>query len=73
MTLWEIKENYLSALENLTVNEDGEIENIEELEQVEGDFKEKAEALALFIQSELAMAESFTERLRFFSCVAIQN
>ncbi len=59
MTLYEIKDNYLNALNNMQVDEEtGEIINIEELEQVEGDFRDKVEAVACYIKDIEAQAKA---------------
>ena len=58
MTLYEIKEEYLNALNNLEVNEDGEITNLDVITQIEGEFKDKAEAVACYIKSLEADAEA---------------
>lgn len=61
MTLYEIKENYLNALNSLEVNEDGEITNLDVIEQAEGEFRDKAEAVACFIKSLDAEAKALKE------------
>lgn len=63
MTLYEIKDNYLNALENLEVNEDGEITNLDVIEQAEGEFKDKAEAVACYIKSLEADAKALKEEI----------
>ena len=69
MTLYEIKDIYLNALDNLEVNEDGEITNLDVIEKAEGEFKDKAEAVACYIKTLeaeakalKAEAETLTER-----------
>ncbi len=63
MTLYEIKEQYLNALNNLEVDEDGEITNIDVIDKAEGDFKDKAEAVACYIKSLDAEAKALKEEI----------
>lgn len=63
MTLYEIKEQYLNALNNLEVDEDGEITNIDVIDKTEGDFKDKAEAVACYIKSLDAEAKALKEEI----------
>ena len=58
MTLYEISEQYRQLLENIEIDENGEMLNIEELEEAEGQLKEKLEATALYVKELKAMAES---------------
>ena len=51
MTLYEIKSEYLAALDNIEVDEDGVIVNADELETLAGQFDEKAEAVGLYIKN----------------------
>jgi hypothetical protein len=51
MNLYEITKEYLDALDNIEVNEDGEILNADEIEAKEGEFDNKAEAVALYIKN----------------------
>jgi len=60
-TLYEISTEYANVLNNLEINEDGEIENIEELEKVQGEFKDKAEAVALYIKNLNSDADAIKE------------
>lgn len=66
-SLYEIKEEYLKALESIEVNEDGEIVNYEEIESLSGAFDDKAEAVACFILNEESMAESIKAREKEFA------
>ncbi|HHX72170.1 MAG TPA: siphovirus Gp157 family protein [Clostridiales bacterium] len=51
-SLYEITQDYLSALDGLQVDEEtGEILNIETLEEVSADFEKKAEAVACYIKN----------------------
>ena len=63
MTLYEIKEQYLNVLNNLEVDEDGEITNIDVIDKAEGDFKDKAEAVACYIKSLDAEAKALKEEI----------
>lgn len=67
MTLYEIKEQYLNALNNLEVDEDGEITNIDVIDKAEGDFKDKAEAVACYIKSLDAEAKALKEEIENLS------
>lgn len=67
MTLYEIKDIYLNALDNLEVNEDGEITNLDVIEQAEGEFKDKAEAVACYIKSLEADAKAIKEEIESLS------
>lgn len=59
MNLYEISSNYLQALENVFVDEEtGEVKGWVELEAMEGDFANKAEAVALYIKNLGAEAEA---------------
>jgi hypothetical protein len=51
MNLYEITKEYREAMDNMEVNEDGEIVNFEEIEAKEGEFDAKAEAIALYIKN----------------------
>lgn len=64
MKLYEIKDEYVNALNALEVNEDGEIINYEAVEKLEGDFDEKAEAVALYIKDRLAYAKAIGEEMK---------
>lgn len=63
MTLYEIKDEYLNALNSLEVNEDGEITNLDVIEKAEGDFKDKAEAVACYIKDRDAYAKAIKEEI----------
>lgn len=63
MTLYEIKDIYLNALDNLEVDENGEITNLNVIEQAEGEFKDKAEAVACYIKSLDADAKALKEEI----------
>lgn len=59
MTLYEIKQKYLDAMNNLSVDEEtGEILGIEELAAIEGEFDDKAENVALYIKNLVAEANA---------------
>ena len=58
MNLYEIAKEYLEALDNIEVNEDGEIVNFEDIEAKEGEFDAKAEAVALYIKNISADAQA---------------
>ena len=58
MTLYELKEQYLNAMNNVSVDEEtGEIIGLEELETLEAEFEEKAESVALYIKNLIAEAQ----------------
>ena len=61
MTLYEIKDQYLDVLNSSEVNEDGEITNIDAIERAEGEFKDKAEAVACYIKSLEAEAKALKD------------
>lgn len=58
MTLYEIKDAYLKVLNNLEVNEDGEILNADEVEAMQGSFDEKCEAVACYIKEQRALQDA---------------
>jgi len=58
MHLYEIREEYLKAMDSLVVNEDGEILNANEIEELKGDFDEKTEAVACYIKDLIAETEA---------------
>lgn len=61
-TLYEITKEYLDVLDNLEVDEEtGEITGAERLDEMEGSFDQKAEAVACFVKNAAAMAESIKE------------
>lgn len=62
-TLYEIREDYLDKLNNLNVNEDGEVIGIEEIEQLEGDLKEKIKAVVFFIEEQTALEKAIKEKI----------
>lgn len=58
-SLYEIKNEYLNVLNNIEFDEEtGEILNLEELDNMESVFEEKAEAVALYIKEQVALAEA---------------
>lgn len=58
MTLYELKEQYLNAMNNVSIDEEtGEIIGLEELETLEAEFDEKAESVALYIKNLIAEAQ----------------
>lgn len=61
MTLYEIKEAYLKALEAMEVNEDGEVLNAEQIELAEGEFMDKVESVGIYIKSLQAEAKAYKE------------
>ncbi len=61
MTLYEIRKDYLDALNNIEVNEDGEVLNIDAIEQAEGAFLDKAESVAIYIKNLTAEAKAIKE------------
>lgn len=59
MNLYEITQEYLEAFAALEIDEEtGELVNAEAIEQIAGAFESKAEAVALYIKNELAMADA---------------
>ena len=59
MTLYEISENYLMLLDNLTVDEEtGEVLNADELDIIAGEFEDKAENYGLYIKNLTSMSEA---------------
>lgn len=59
--LWEIKNEYLEALNNIEVNEDGEIIGIEVLEAATGTLEEKIEACIMWIKREEALIQGIAD------------
>lgn len=58
-SLYEIKNEYLNVLNNIEFDEEtGEILNLEELENMEAAFEDKAEAVALYIKEQNALADA---------------
>lgn len=57
MTLYEISEQYRTVLENIEVDENGELIGIEQLEELEGQLKDKTEACGIIIKELKAEAE----------------
>ena len=51
MNLYEITKEYADTLNNLEIDENGEILDFAEFEKTEGDFETKAEAVALYIKN----------------------
>ena len=58
MTLYEIASEYQNALDNIQINEDGEIINSEEIEAAAGEFDAKTEAIACYIKDLEAFADN---------------
>ncbi len=59
MTLYEISENVLNAINELQVDEEtGEVLNIDELDGLQTEFDEKAENIACYIKNLTAQAEA---------------
>lgn len=58
MKLYEITNELRNILENLEINEDGEILNFEELENAEGLFEDKIEACSVVYKEKLAEIEA---------------
>lgn len=58
MNLYEITKEYLDALNNIEVDENGEIINFDTIEKAEGEFNTKAEAVALYIKNLSANAQA---------------
>ena len=59
MTLYEIKQKYLDAMNNISVDEEtGEILGLEELSSIEGEFDDKAENVSLYIKNLVAEANA---------------
>lgn len=55
MTLYEISESVLEAVNNLQIDEEtGEVINIEQLDAVQAEFNEKAENVACYIKNRLS-------------------
>lgn len=63
-SLYEITMRYQEALDGLEVDENGEILNIESLEEMQGLVQEKTEAVALYIKGLKSMAEAIAEEER---------
>lgn len=58
MTLYEMSNEYRNVLENLEIDpETGEIINLEELEQMQGQLYDKTEAVAIYIKELKAESE----------------
>ena len=52
MTLYEIKNEYIEALENISIDEEtGEVKGVEELDKIKDEFDAKAENVALYIKN----------------------
>jgi len=66
MKLYEIKQEYLKALENIEINEDGEVVKFEEIQAISGAFDEKAEAIGCFIAEEESMVDAIAEKIKVF-------
>lgn len=59
MTLYEIKEDILKAINNIEIDEDtGEIMNTDALDDLQEQFSDKAENIALYIKNTNAEAEA---------------
>jgi len=58
LRLYEIADEYLKALDNIQVNEDGEIINMEDIESLKGEFDAKTEAVACYIKELKANADA---------------
>lgn len=59
MTLYEIKENLLAAMDAVTIDEEtGEIVGTDAVSEIEAEFDEKAEAVACYIKQEEAIADA---------------
>ena len=50
MKLYEIANQYRDAMDNIEVDENGELLNADQLEAVDGAFDDKAEAVAVYIK-----------------------
>lgn len=60
MTLYEIKESILSAIDNLQIDEEtGEILNVSDLDDLNEQFEEKAEGIGCYIKNLLADVDKF--------------
>jgi len=58
-TLYEIKQEYLEAIESLQADEEtGEVLNFEALEAITEKFEEKAENLACYIKNQAALVDA---------------
>lgn len=54
MTLYEIKEDILKAINNIEIDEDtGEIMNTDALDDLQEQFSDKAENIALYIKTQM--------------------
>lgn len=62
-TLYEIKNEYLEALDAIEYNEDGEVIGYEKLKELEGLFDEKAESVACYIKSIEAEAKAIKDEI----------
>jgi len=58
--LYEIRNEYIEALNNVTVNEDGEVD-MSNIENIEAEFDEKTEQVCLYIKNQEAMATAIRE------------
>ena len=56
MSLYKISEEFVSAFENIEVDENGEILDLSALEEVDGEFDNKAENIALYIKNLSSMS-----------------
>lgn len=56
MSLYQISEEFVAAFENIEVDENGEILDLSALEEVEGEFDNKAENIALYIKNLSSMS-----------------
>lgn len=59
MHLYELTDKYLQAFEALQVDEDGNMQGYEALEQLAGELDEKLEAVACFIKDQRGEVEKF--------------
>lgn len=61
MTLWEIKEALINAMENAVDEETGEIKDFDLLEKLEGDFETKLDDVLSYIKELRSMAKMIDE------------
>lgn len=61
-TLYEITKEYLDVLDHLEVDEEtGELTGADRLDEMEGSFEQKAEAVACFIKNAAALAKDMKD------------
>ena len=61
MKLYEIANQYRNAMDNIEVDENGELLNADQLEAVDGAFDDKAEAVAVYIKELVCFAAALKD------------